>query len=157
MAEISFSGAFKKGLNIIKKNPFPLKKKCTLSEYAHAILVLTSFSMLSCCIPGIGFIIGGIFSIMTIFWMIARMHDIGRSGWWILVPIYNAFLFFQPSDKNSEWQLGIDGFEFESENEALSASESDNVLEYEESNLDTEFNNQELKDAQSELDKMLND
>lgn len=27
-----------------------------------------------------------------------RMHDLGRSGWWQLVPIYNVYLACQPGD-----------------------------------------------------------
>lgn len=26
-----------------------------------------------------------------------RMHDVGKSGWFQLVPIYNLYLFLQPS------------------------------------------------------------
>ncbi len=26
-----------------------------------------------------------------------RMHDIGRSGWWFLVPVYNIWLLMQQS------------------------------------------------------------
>lgn len=32
---------------------------------------------------------------------IRRMHDINKSGWWILVPIYNLWLVCQPGDKGS--------------------------------------------------------
>ncbi len=28
---------------------------------------------------------------------IRRMHDVGKSGWFILVPIYNFYLFLQPA------------------------------------------------------------
>ena len=28
---------------------------------------------------------------------IRRMHDVGKSGWFILVPVYNYYLFFQPA------------------------------------------------------------
>ncbi len=28
---------------------------------------------------------------------VRRMHDVGKSGWFILVPIYNLYLFVQPS------------------------------------------------------------
>jgi uncharacterized membrane protein YhaH (DUF805 family) len=27
-----------------------------------------------------------------------RMHDIGRSGWWQIVPFYNIYLAVQPGD-----------------------------------------------------------
>jgi uncharacterized membrane protein YhaH (DUF805 family) len=29
---------------------------------------------------------------------VRRMHDIGRSGWWIFVPLYNIYLATRPSD-----------------------------------------------------------
>jgi uncharacterized membrane protein YhaH (DUF805 family) len=29
---------------------------------------------------------------------VRRVHDVGRSGWFILVPFYNLYLFLQPSD-----------------------------------------------------------
>jgi uncharacterized membrane protein YhaH (DUF805 family) len=29
---------------------------------------------------------------------VRRMHDIGRSGWWLLVPFYNLYLATRPSD-----------------------------------------------------------
>ena len=32
---------------------------------------------------------------------IRRMHDIGKSGWWIFVPIANIFLLFKQSDKGA--------------------------------------------------------
>lgn len=28
---------------------------------------------------------------------VRRMHDVGKSGWFILVPLYNFYLFVQPS------------------------------------------------------------
>lgn len=28
---------------------------------------------------------------------IRRSHDIGKSGWWILVPFYSLYLMFKPS------------------------------------------------------------
>jgi len=28
---------------------------------------------------------------------IRRMHDVGKSGWFILIPVYNFYLFVQPS------------------------------------------------------------
>ena len=32
---------------------------------------------------------------------VGRMHDIGKSGWWILVPVANVFLLFKQSDKGA--------------------------------------------------------
>jgi uncharacterized membrane protein YhaH (DUF805 family) len=28
---------------------------------------------------------------------VRRMHDVGKSGWFILIPVYNFYLFVQPS------------------------------------------------------------
>ena len=33
----------------------------------------------------------------TITVSIRRMHDIGKSGWFILIPIYSLYLYVQPS------------------------------------------------------------
>lgn len=32
---------------------------------------------------------------------VRRMHDIGKSGWWILVPLYNIYLLAQPTTSTS--------------------------------------------------------
>ena len=36
---------------------------------------------------------------------IKRMHDIGRTGWWILVPIVNWIMFLLPSDGPNQYDL----------------------------------------------------
>ena len=28
---------------------------------------------------------------------VRRMHDVGKSGWFILIPVYNFYLFVKPS------------------------------------------------------------
>ena len=33
----------------------------------------------------------------TIALQVRRMHDVGKSGWFILIPLYNLYLFVQPS------------------------------------------------------------
>ena len=45
-----------------------------------------------------------IFSLLYIFILpvfvavgVRRMHDVGKSGWFILVPLYNFYLFVQPA------------------------------------------------------------
>lgn len=37
------------------------------------------------------------------FAMIRRLHDVGLSGWWILVPFYNLLLVVQKSDGDNQW------------------------------------------------------
>ena len=34
---------------------------------------------------------------------VRRMHDAGKSGWWVLVPFANFFLLFKKSDE--EWNI----------------------------------------------------
>jgi uncharacterized membrane protein YhaH (DUF805 family) len=31
---------------------------------------------------------------------VRRMHDVGKSGWFLLVPIYNIILTFQEGERN---------------------------------------------------------
>ena len=31
---------------------------------------------------------------------VRRLHDVGKSGWFFLVPIYNLILYLSPSSKN---------------------------------------------------------
>ena len=54
-------------------------------------------------------ILGFVFLALTFIWMllipavlavqVRRMHDVGKSGWFILVPFYNLYLYVQPSAK----------------------------------------------------------
>ncbi len=51
-------------------------------------------------ILGIGFISSLSFLVLllpTISVSVRRMHDVGKSGWFLLVPIYNLYLYCQPS------------------------------------------------------------
>lgn len=150
MAEISFSNAFRKGLHLVSKNLFPTKKKATLSEYAHAMLIFSTIVTIASCIPVLGIIVDLICMFLIIGWMIARMHDIDRSGWWVLVPLINAFLILQPSDKNSTWEKLIGAFEDEDKWDDESAKPRVNNDE------DDKIQDKELNDAETELDKMLN-
>lgn len=31
---------------------------------------------------------------------VRRLHDIGKSGWWVLAPLYNIYLLIQKSEPN---------------------------------------------------------
>jgi uncharacterized membrane protein YhaH (DUF805 family) len=54
-------------------------------------------------------LLGFLFFALTFVWMllipsviavqVRRMHDVGKSGWFILVPIYSLYLYVQPSAK----------------------------------------------------------
>jgi uncharacterized membrane protein YhaH (DUF805 family) len=52
----------------------------------------------------VGEMVGNLISIVSIIPTIAvavrRMHDVGKSGWFILVPIYNLILLVTPSNRS---------------------------------------------------------
>lgn len=52
------------------------------------------------------------FPLLSILWQLAillpsigvgirRMHDIGKCGWFILIPVYNLYLFAQPGENTA--------------------------------------------------------
>lgn len=49
--------------------------------------------------------IGGLYMLATLLpgigVAIRRMHDVGKSGWFMLIPIYNLILAFTEGDKGS--------------------------------------------------------
>lgn len=68
------------------------------------VLVAFIISLLAGLIPGMASIfalIGNLFMLASLLPNIAvsarRLHDIGKSGWWMLVPLYNIYLYAQPS------------------------------------------------------------
>lgn len=44
-----------------------------------------------------------IFSLHGLSVSVRRMHDVGKSGWWVLVPFANFFLLFKKGDE--EWNI----------------------------------------------------
>jgi uncharacterized membrane protein YhaH (DUF805 family) len=52
----------------------------------------------------VGEMVGNLISLLAIIPTIAvavrRMHDVGKSGWFILVPIYNLILLVTPSNRS---------------------------------------------------------
>ena len=86
------------------------------SEFWYWILftfvVSTILSILSGYVAILS-IVGMIFSLATIVPTIAvgarRMHDIGKSGWWQIAPLYNIYLAIQPSDGPNSYGTGPAG------------------------------------------------
>ena len=71
----------------------------TRAQYWYFILATNLASFVGSFIAGE--MIGNLISLATILPTIAvavrRMHDVGKSGWFILVPIYNFILLVTPS------------------------------------------------------------
>jgi uncharacterized membrane protein YhaH (DUF805 family) len=38
---------------------------------------------------------------------VRRMHDVGKSGWFLLVPLYNVLLLCTPSGVDNQYGTGI--------------------------------------------------
>ena len=69
----------------------------TRSQYWYFILGTTIASVIAQV--AFGDLGGNLVSLITLIPTIAvrRMHDVGKSGWFILVPIYNLVLVLSPS------------------------------------------------------------
>ena len=69
------------------------------SQYWYFILGTTIASVIAQV--AFGDFAGNLVSIITLLPTIAvavrRMHDVGKSGWFILIPIYNLVLVLSPS------------------------------------------------------------
>ena len=74
----------------------------TRAQYWYYILATNIASFVGSLIAGD--MVGNLISLVTILPTIAvavrRMHDVGKSGWFILVPIYNLVLLVTPSKPN---------------------------------------------------------
>jgi uncharacterized membrane protein YhaH (DUF805 family) len=77
--------------------------RATRSEYWYFVLFLIAVSILSNFISALmgsdlaGLIIQIFFWIPSLSVSIRRMHDVNKSGWFILVPIYSFILTVTPS------------------------------------------------------------
>lgn len=102
--DINFGAAFSKGLKLVRHYMFPASRRVTLNEYAHACMTLTLLIILAGIIPLVGYILSLGIYISLICWLVARLHDVGRSGWWMFVPGYSALLMLSPTDdEDNQW------------------------------------------------------
>lgn len=111
----------------VLKNYATFSGRARRSEYWYFALfnVILSFVLLY-----VGFSIGfpllyNLYSLAVLLPALAvgvrRMHDVGKSGWYLLIPIYNLILAFTEGD-NGPNEYGndpkSDGTEFEFEGQA---------------------------------------
>ena len=71
----------------------------TRAQYWYFILATNLATFVGSLIAGdmVGNLISLLSIIPTIAGAVRRMHDVGKSGWFILVPIYNLILLVTPS------------------------------------------------------------
>ena len=91
-------------------DPFYLNSRIGRLEYILSFLIYFGvglvFSGLYLLVPGIKDIasfIESIIGFVLLLFMIAqgvkRCHDVGKSGWWLLIPFYFIWLFFAKGDE----------------------------------------------------------
>ncbi|WP_306353860.1 DUF805 domain-containing protein [Flavobacterium sp. '19STA2R22 D10 B1'] len=89
----------------VLKQYLDFKGRARRKEFWMFMLINTIISFVIGVIAGLIKlpIIGSIYSLLVFIPSIAvgirRMHDIGRSGWFILIPIYNIILWCEDSFK----------------------------------------------------------
>lgn len=90
------------------------------SEYWYFFLFNVIFALVAGFIAGLISLpmLGMIYSLAVLVPGIAvairRMHDVGKSGWFILIPIYNIILAFTEGDKGPN-EYGPDPKGFDNE------------------------------------------
>lgn len=92
----------------VLKNYVGFDGRARRAEYWYFVLVTVVISIVLNLISGL---LANIYALATLIPGIAvsirRMHDINKSGWYILIPIYNIVLAATEGDKGSN-QYGPD-------------------------------------------------
>ncbi|NQU88386.1 MAG: DUF805 domain-containing protein [Mariniphaga sp.] len=82
--------------------------RCTRTAYWTRVIFVAVINILlrifqkASADPGIIIFIGFISFFLSIYlfiWGVRRMHDVNKSGWYIIVPIYNVIFAFTPGTK----------------------------------------------------------
>lgn len=94
------------------KNPFSFDGRIRRLEYGltfviYIVLYLIALGLISAA-GSVGAVLGVLLFIPMVWFVWAqgakRCHDVGRSGWWQLIPFYGLFLLFQDGDAgNNEY------------------------------------------------------
>lgn len=98
-------GFYKKA---VFENYYNFNGRSTLPEYWWFVLANVIVSFVIGIFDGILANVIGIAILGTIYSLavflpglgaaVRRLHDMGKSGWWILVPLYNIYLLIQKSE-----------------------------------------------------------
>jgi uncharacterized membrane protein YhaH (DUF805 family) len=87
------------------KNPFSFDGRIRRMEYGITMIIYVVFYILQMAITtagSAGALIGVVLVIPMVWFLWAqgakRCHDIGRSGWWQLIPLYVFVLVFQDGE-----------------------------------------------------------
>jgi uncharacterized membrane protein YhaH (DUF805 family) len=100
-------------MRAVKENYANFKGRNTIPEFWWFFLAYVILGVLVSIVAGvIGMrLLSSIFSLLMLLPAlgagIRRMHDIGKSGWFILIPFYDLYLWAQPG-QNGPNQYGPD-------------------------------------------------
>ncbi|MCL2326333.1 MAG: DUF805 domain-containing protein [Proteobacteria bacterium] len=136
MYQHNFSGVFNKGLAIAKKDFFKVNGRMIREDYFSYLVVLMLAAIVASVIPILGWIACVLMQLSLLFASIRRLHDVGLSGWWVLVPGYNMYLLVQDTE-NADNMYG------KIERKTETAASNDSV-------------DRELEAARAEVDAMTN-
>lgn len=97
-------------LTVVKEHYADFKSRARRKEFWMFVLINWVISMVLAIIGGminftyLGSIYGLAVLVPSLSVGVRRMHDIGKSGWFILIPIYNLYLWCQDSQAEAnEW------------------------------------------------------
>lgn len=97
---------FAEAIPLFFKNYVNFNGRSTRSEFWYAFLAYFIGSFPISVIAGITGVVllTSLYSLALFLPLLSaeirRMHDIGKSGWFVLIPFYNLYLLAQPSDPN---------------------------------------------------------
>jgi len=114
-----FKTAISVFVNAVKGQYFDFKGRTKMMDFWMFLVVYIIIDVILSILDGIlasllGFaILSSLFQLAMICPLLGigvrRMHDIGMVGWWILVPLYNLYLWAQPGKKEAnEWGAPIE-------------------------------------------------
>jgi len=72
----------------------------TLITYIAAGILDGAVSQNSSLVSGLAILILFVPSITT---QVRRLHDVGKRGWWMLIPFVNLFFYVQPSEGDNRF------------------------------------------------------
>ncbi len=62
-----------------------------------SLFTVVAYELFRLFVPGLAFVLSLAVFLPSLAVSVRRNHDVGRSGWWILAPLYDIYLWCQPT------------------------------------------------------------